>query len=265
MSDNPMRDAVMEYAKAGHPVFPCYAATVDERHKAKAPLTLHGLHDASTDETTVWNWWLRWPGAAIGLPTGLAFDVLDVDNKPNGPNGYASLRLLVDRGIVESTSILKYVRTPSGGAHLYFPSNQVMGNASFRKYGIDLRGVGGYVVAPPSVLYDGDGQPIGSYEVRGERASGGPLDHEAVRALFTPPPSAVLHVNNTSGGVGGLAQWLAGVAEGGRNEALFWAANRAIEGGFDPFDLKEAALSTGLSEFEVNRTIESALRKAAAL
>jgi hypothetical protein len=57
------------------------------------------------------------------------------------------------------------------------------------------------------------------------------------------------------------------MTEGNRNHALFWAACRAVEGGADPavfVDLVQAAVSVGLAEVEAQRTVQSAMRKAAA-
>jgi hypothetical protein len=61
----------------------------------------------------------------------------------------------------------------------------------------------------------------------------------------------------------GLIGWLARQCEGDlRNNGLFWAANRLIEQG-DSSRLDEmavVAVSIGLTEAEVRRTIGSALR-----
>lgn len=256
-----MSSHALELAAAGTPVFPCYAATVSPAHKAKAPMTPQGFHDATTDLAQVERWWSQWPGAAIGMPTGLVYDVVDIDKKPNGPDGYVALKLLMALDVIRAADVVKIVKTPSGGRHIYFPTSDTMGNASFRKHGVDLRGHGGYVIVPPSTLYDEQGVAIGSYVLQAERAEGRVLDHERLRAILAPRPTQAALARPTTGTVGGLAQWLREVQEGGRNAALFWAACRAIEGGFDPRDLTDAALSTGLSQFEVDRTIASAERE----
>src|SRR4051812_5364940 len=54
------------------PVFPL-------RPGDKRPLTEHGFKDASRDPDRIRAWWKATPQANIGVPTGLAFDVLDVD------------------------------------------------------------------------------------------------------------------------------------------------------------------------------------------
>lgn len=255
----------MALAAAGTPVFPCYSATESPAHKAKSPRTPRGFQDATTDLDVVAAWWGRWPDAAIGMPTGLVYDVVDIDCKPNGPNGYSALKTLRDLGIVKSEAIVKVVKTPTGGMHLYFPSSHTMGNASFRKYGVDLRGNGGYVIVPPSTLYDEEGTSMGSYVLKAERATGEVLDHQRLRNLLTPPVAVRAELAHTAvDSVSVLARWLRGVQEGGRNAALFWAACRAIESGFDPHDLTDAALATGLEPFEIHRTLASAERTMAA-
>lgn len=86
----------------------------------------------------------------MGIVTGAASGgllVLDVDNK-NGKDGMASL-LKLTRG--EEPDTLK-VRTPSGGVHYYFRTDQTVRNAAGFLKGLDIRGDGGYIVAPPSII-----------------------------------------------------------------------------------------------------------------
>lgn len=103
----------------------------------------HGLYDATTDPARITTWWAATPQANIGLPTGRLFDVLDVDP----PDGWLSLAELRGQGLVPET--IGYVITARTGAHLYVaPTGR--GNATGFLPGIDWRGSGGYVVAPPS-------------------------------------------------------------------------------------------------------------------
>lgn len=98
-----------------------------------------GLHDATCDLDVVQAWWRDQPQANIGIPTGHGFDVIDVD----GPPGHSSL---VD---LEPIPTLARARTGSGGLHLYVAATG-RGNGARIQPGIDYRGIGGYVVAPPS-------------------------------------------------------------------------------------------------------------------
>ena len=94
------------------------------------------------------DWWRRWPGANVGLPTGPenGLLVLDVDSDQGGD---ASLDRLSRRyGPVDADL---EALTGGGGRHLYFryPPYPVPSRNGWRE-GIDIRGAGGYVVAPPS-------------------------------------------------------------------------------------------------------------------
>ena len=97
----------------------------------------------------------RWPKANIGIPTGPenGFWVLEADTpKGHAVDGIASLRRL-ERQHGRLPKTLMAV-SPSGSLHYYFkwPKRRVIGNtASKVAPGIDVRGEGGMVLAPPSV------------------------------------------------------------------------------------------------------------------
>jgi hypothetical protein len=121
------------------PVFPV---------RDKRPLTQRGFRDATLDPDVIEALWRRWPDAGVALPTGAGTAVvLDVD-VPKG--GGATLKKLVARyGRLPATL---EVMTPSGGVHAYFrhPGGRVPCSVGKLGPGIDVRGDGGYVVAPPS-------------------------------------------------------------------------------------------------------------------
>jgi putative DNA primase/helicase len=104
-------------------------------------------------------WWARWPHANVAFPTGARSGllVLDVDSG-EGTDSLAFLEL--SRGQAPKTA---RAATGAGGAHLYFryPSPQelraagpyareVRNSEGLLGYCLDVRGEGGYVVAPPS-------------------------------------------------------------------------------------------------------------------
>jgi hypothetical protein len=71
--------AALRYASQGVPVFPLAP-------RSKFPLISaanggHGLHDATTDAARIQAWWMAHPTANIGLRTGVAFDVIDLDSE----------------------------------------------------------------------------------------------------------------------------------------------------------------------------------------
>lgn len=248
------------YAAAGLAVFPCAPG-------AKRPLTRHGYMDASTDAEQIARWWRRWPAANIGLPTGRSggFDVLDIDVHPAG-SGFAALAHARRAGLVGGWTHL--VRTPSGGLHLYFPVEEEHGQESWAlpHAHVDFRGIGGYVIAPPSQVVTESGHGRGYRLIASGRQSL-PVDASAARRLLAPeprrPPSRPAMVGAGRSGER-LGVWLIGQPEGNRNRALFWAACRQAEAGV-PEDqardvLAPAAARSGLGEREIDTTLASAYR-----
>ena len=97
----------LDYAARGWRVYPAL--------RKDQPLVKRWPEIATTDEATIRAWWKRWPRALIGLPTGEAFVVLDVDVKTS-PTGFDTLE---DFGFPLGFET-PTVHTPSGGVHAYF-------------------------------------------------------------------------------------------------------------------------------------------------
>jgi DNA-binding transcriptional ArsR family regulator len=103
---------------------------------------------ATTDPGRIRRWWSRWPETNIGIPTGerSGLLVLDIDD-----HGFTSLDALEEEhGPLPETLT---VRTGGGGMHLYLkypPGSGIRNSAGKVGLGLDVRGEGGYVVAPPS-------------------------------------------------------------------------------------------------------------------
>lgn len=157
-------EAALAYARRGWPVFPCHhpvpggcsCRSPGCASAAKHPRTKRGLHDATTHPEVIARWWRAWPRANVAIRTGAGraagargLVVLDVDPLHGGE---ASLdRLLATHGPLPSTRV---VRTGNDGVHLYFchPGGTVANSAGTRLGpGLDVRGDGGYVIAPPSM------------------------------------------------------------------------------------------------------------------
>ncbi len=155
----------------------------------------HGFHAATTDPDTVRRWWGTDPEPGIGVscgPAGLV--VVDVDAHgaavpdrqrllPGIPiddrvdltgleSGYDTLALLAAYRSApnpcEDTSTLR-VRTPSGGMHIWYRAAQ--GGPRFRcssgsssrvalAWQVDVRAVGGYIVAPSTRTTAGVYEPM---------------------------------------------------------------------------------------------------------
>jgi hypothetical protein len=167
-----VRDAALGYASRGIPVLPlhyplphhgdlqpvlgdhqpavgigCSCRDPGCGQPGKHPLgslAPHGVKDATCNRARVLAWWTRHPQANIGLATGHRFDVLDVD----GPAGAHAIRAFAgEHGLASSGPL---VRTGGGGWHFYLAPTG-LGNVNPRELeGVDWRGRGGYVVAPPS-------------------------------------------------------------------------------------------------------------------
>ena len=78
----------LDCCENGIAVLPCNSHT-------KAPLTVHGCLDATTDPSQIKQWWATSPHAMLGIATGKisGLFVLDVDTHGD-TNGYASLSAL---------------------------------------------------------------------------------------------------------------------------------------------------------------------------
>ncbi len=147
------------YAQRGWPVFPVHSARVgvctcrqvDCSSPAKHPLTTKGLKDASTDLEVIREWWRRWPEANVAIATGRGLVALDIDPRHEGDESLRALRRRVELPATAE------VTTGGGGQHLYFavPGVTIRNSASKLGKGLDVRGDGGYVVAPPSVHQSG--------------------------------------------------------------------------------------------------------------
>lgn len=269
-------DAALEYAARGWPVFPCtprskvplfpnpHPRGSTERHTCRGYRECgrlgHGVRDATTDpELITGPMWGRYPTANIGLACGLPGpDVVDFDTA-HGKPGLATLARLRDTGLLDGARAV--VATPSGGLHLYFAGSLAgQGNGALSRYGVDFRGTGGYVVAPPSVTR------TGAYGLLVLRPYGGEVDFTAIRRYLCPPAPEHRRYDH-DGDCTALVRWVGGQREGNRNNALYWAACRAIESGADEevlAELVDAAVGTGLSSWEAERTVASARGKLAA-
>jgi putative DNA primase/helicase len=151
-----MRQAALEYALLDWRVFPCHwmkdgrcSCGKDQCSAGKHPLTPNGCKDATTDRGRIEVWWANFPDANIGIATGPSSGiwVLDVD----GPDGIAALQALEKQHGPLPVTVT--ARTGSGGQHLYFaypPGREIKNRTKIGGLPLDVRGDGGYVIAPPS-------------------------------------------------------------------------------------------------------------------
>jgi len=257
--------AALTYAERGIPVFPC-------RPKGKEPLgrlAPHGLTDATTDTDRIHEWWQAEPSANVGLAVPAGVVVLDVD----GPEGRASVEGLP----LPPTPMA----TTARGAHYFFaiPDGLVAKNRAKLRPGLDVRTVGGYVVAPPSIHPTGvvygwvSGLALGEVDLAPAPEWLLALLRERTepKPTLTPKPrgrgpSAVLPPYVLAA-VDAEVERVANAPEGERNDTLNTAAfalGQFVATGVLPRDdavrgLEVAARQCGLPDDEAHRTIASGL------
>lgn len=136
------RDAALGYRRRGWSVVPLRPG--EKRPLAKWEPFQSRL--ATVDEIAAW--FARWPDANVGIVTGAisGLVVIDVDPQHGGDDSLADLEAA--QGPLSATV---EAITGGGGRHLYFRHpGGVLRNRVGLAPGIDLRGDGGYIVAPPS-------------------------------------------------------------------------------------------------------------------
>lgn len=137
--------AASVYAKLGWRVLPVEPG-------GKRPILKDWPTAASNDAATVAAWVAENPTANIGVATGDTFFVLDVDPDNGGVESLAALE--VEHGPLPVTVCQ---RTGSGGVHYLFQLAEfpITNSAGKLGAGLDVRGQGGQIVAPPSVSAKG--------------------------------------------------------------------------------------------------------------
>lgn len=296
-----MLDAALEYAGRGWAVFPihnptsfgpksgpdkayCSCRNSDCENQGKHPRTRDGFKSATTDRDQIRDWWTNWPNANIGAPTGITFDVIDfdgleaVDQFNERFTGYP----IVDNGPQARTG---------QGIHVFTqPAEKIDGRttstsnvAGIAK--LDYRGVGGYVVVPPSQHYSGvryrwcDGHgldapldPAATWLLDAPRATA-EADAPEARPTFTSAPRAAS--GGRDGGswravLDGLCRKVEHAETGTRNNMFSWAVwkildehapNGMPETGLALAALERAGRSAGLTDKEMRACLNHALRK----
>jgi len=259
---NVLLDAALSYATdRGWYVFPCAP-------EGKRPTTPTGLHAASTDPAVIRDWWTRWPKANVAVNCGRSgLVVIDVDPRHGGLETLAALPY-------DFPPTLSQV-TGSGGAHYVYRmpdppvKNTVNGLPGIEgeTNGIDVRGLGGYIVVTPSRT-TGRYEWLTNWNQTVEPAPSWLKQTEPLRRDAEP----LVDVEATPPGYGrkaldGETTRVATAIEGTRNHTLNTAAFNcgqlvAVEV-LDEADviytLTGAALAAGLDEREIAVTLNSGL------
>lgn len=243
-----LRAAALAYAARGWRIIPlhtprpadggtCSCGRADCPSIGKHPRTRSGLKDATAREAVLQVWWQKWPDANVGIATGArsGLVVLDVDARHDGMDALSTL--LRRHGELPNTLT---AATGGGGFHLVFQhpgEGIVIRNAAGLDGlpGLDLRGDGGYIVAPPSLHKSGE--RYGWHDVDTPVA---PLVDWLKDLLWTPREgvehrngsaqlAGVVHDHSGTGGDDGhywLDKALAKASVGTRNDTGMWLATQ---------------------------------------
>lgn len=143
-------EAALDYVKRGWAVFPLVA-------RDKIPAVQGGFKAATHDIEQVELAWQARPNMNVGIATGSASNglvVIDLDVDPmRGEDGLETLNEW-EREHGELPETVTSI-TGSGGMHLWYICNTPISCSVDNEKGVDIRGDGGYVVAPPSVHPNG--------------------------------------------------------------------------------------------------------------
>lgn len=232
----PMLTAALNYAARGWRVLPLHTMRMGRcscnragcPSPAKHPRTLTGSTGASSDLAQVRKWWGMWPDANVGVATGGDLVVVDLDVSRNGVENWEALAD-ENGGPLDTLT----VRTGGGGKHLYLRApHKVQNSVDKLAMGVDVRGEGGYVVAPPSVhasskAYEWlDADPLEDASHRTADAPTWLLAKLANMRVIVSPSSATPDA----------------ITKGGRNSEMFKAARRLRAQGLAYEELVAAVL-----------------------
>lgn len=252
MSAQTVKESALHYLSLGWSVIPL-------RPKDKRPaIAWLEYQERRATEDEVRAWFHRWPNANVGIVTGSisGLVVLDVDPKHNGDESLAKMEQ--EHGPLPAT--IEAV-TGGGGRHIYFahPGGTVPNKVGLAP-GIDLRGDGGCVVAPPS-LHPSGGRYLWV------------ANHDPEIMAPSPMPDWLLMELRGEGRRVGhpLSYWrnlvTEGVPEGERNNTIASLAGHLLWHGVDPDVVMELLLCWNavrcyppLPDNEVVRTVESIIR-----
>jgi len=262
---NELLDAALCYEKLGLSVIPvhyivngqCSCGSPKCKAKGKHP-RFKWMEQQKTPHTVeeLTKIWTKYPKSGIGIVTGPVSGILVLDI--DGDEGLESLESV---GLpFEDLPVSPTVKTGGGGLHIYYRYPE-SGDAQ-TKAGVlskvDIRGKGGFVVAPPSTHLSGK-----QYEwVQGRGITDiDPIDSDLSllfenKAVDTSPKSGTLW----------FERLISGVGEGKRNEAATRLAGRYIQKGLSQVEVKFMLNSWNhvnvppLSEKEIDQTIKSVMR-----
>lgn len=205
MPDNKLLEAALFYTRLGWNVIPLFP-----RGKKPAVTSWQKWQKEKVTESQVGAWWGKYPDANIGIITGAVSGIIALD--VDGKDGERSLKQVAQG--VPPTPISQ---TGKGYHYIFLHPGGVLHNFAGKMPGLDFRGDGGYIVAPPSI------HPTG-------RAYQWALDPETTPP--TDPPGWLMRLlkpagdRRPKGDAVDPLKVLDGVPEGERDNTLFRYACR---------------------------------------
>jgi len=130
---------------AQFPVFPCKFD--------KSPYISGGFLSATQDEQQIRQWWIQWPDALVGVPTGSRTSLVIVDYDPAKEDEGATAWIQEHSSAISST---RTHHTRRDGRHWAFTSREVYSSGAdvwlggVKRRGIDVRAEGGYIIWWPA-------------------------------------------------------------------------------------------------------------------
>lgn len=254
---NGFLQAALNYTRRGFSVIP-----IRPDKKPFIPWTEYQKRKTTPEE--IREWAAKYPGAKIGIITGEISGILVIDCDTR--EGYEEIQKLLPDAL-----LFPIARTPRGGWHLWFtyPAGSKITVGTGIMPGVDFRGEGGYIIAPPSVNGDGKGYTWEKGLALGE--------------VEPPPAPACLYniLNNSlyrGGVVNGDSQRPQETTkttsdhkfftQGHRDDDLFHAVNCLVKGGCEIPLIEQVAYIIARNslppfpENEIRLKIDSALKRA---
>lgn len=237
----------------------CSCGLLDCRNSAKHPianLVPSGLKAASSDPAVVKGWFSGFTQSNVGIATGAISGIIVLDIDPRHGGDKSLRKLEAKHGDIPAT--LRW-KTGGGGEHILFryPGELIRNSVGILGEGIDVRGDGGYIVAPPSRHKSGNFYVL-------------PEDMSIDTPLALPPPW-LLRLLRQSGrpqskcGTSPISQVVGKrVPEGQRNTTIARISGHLLAKRVDPHICHELMLAFNakycappLDEQEVGRTVAS--------
>lgn len=268
-----MASAALALARSGLWVLPC-------RPKDKQPATRHGLKDARSDARAVERWWAREPDYNPAVDCGRSrLVVLDADE----PDAFERFCAQHGQDVPETFTV-----ETGHGLHYWFRApdgSSVRNTTRLDGLPLDVRGDGGYVLAPGAVHPTGAIYTARNPDTRTaalpewllarlrspERKRGTPAPHGRRASKDRSGDEAPVTAAGARAALDAAVEEVREAAEGTRNEILNAKANRLGRmvgpGLLDRTEvesrLTEAALAAGLEARETEATIASGLESGA--